>query len=236
MRARSPSWPPRTEESRNDKAPSARVRARVAARSRCDHWPRPAGTGRCAGGAGAMERRGAGGRVRRRARRLRRTDHAAARNRHRRCAGPLGSRTVARREPGRPARSRRRFAQSHGPADALAGRGPGGRRAAARRARQPRGDERARRPALRRPRRIHRVHGRRIRDRARGPAQGLGGGTGRRVRACIRPEVSAWLFRSPRRTVAQGHLRPVAAVAAGCDRDQRHALHARRALRTSCAA
>ncbi len=74
--------------------------------------------------------------------------HAAARDRGRRRAGPLVGRAHACREPGRPAGSRRRFAQGDGPADAPAGRGTGGGRATARAAGQPRGHESARRPAL----------------------------------------------------------------------------------------
>ncbi len=160
----------------------------------------------------------------------------AARGRHHRRPGPLVGRPHARREPRRPARPRCRLAQGHGPADAAAGRGQRCGRPAARRARQPRGDERARRPALRRRRRIRRVpdmepaevRARRMRawQAANGPESGAAfeqrfppGYFGHRAALAPDGRYGQWLL-----------ALPVAIV------NQRHAVHARRAFAESCRA
>ena len=65
--------------------------------------------------------------------------------------GPLGGRQDPLRPDRRHPRPRDRDAAGDGAADAARGRGEEGGRARARPARQPRGDERARRPALREP-------------------------------------------------------------------------------------
>ncbi len=76
------------------------------------------------------------------------------------------------------------------------------------------------------PGRVRQFRGRRVRRRARGTAQGLGSRAGPRLRGRVRPEVSARLLRSPRGARSQGQVRTMAALAAGGDHGERHAVHA----------
>jgi hypothetical protein len=161
-------------------------------------------------------------RLRRRARCVHRADAVAARDGRHRCQPALVGRQDARREPGGPARSRRRFAQGHGPAAATAGRGRCSRRETACRARQSRGNERAGRPAVRHAWRVRCIYRFRV---SRDPCcrtRCLGPGQRHRLSSRIRDQVSARLFWPPRRARPERHLRQVAAEPACCRCRQRH--------------